>query len=548
MQSYPATVKNVNTDESHQDAHLQGSGFGVFEVECEGYTDFFSPWEVMVDEATPDRPALSQDDKKLVNDALERQLQKSSVREYFSDPVDLVRYSDYLNMVEVPMDLMFVKQRLQSEYYATKFSVLADVKLIRDNCIKYNGDEGFLPQLSSALYDEFLKSVLSEVEQQQIVPDAPVGQVQEQPLPSLRIRLRTRNNPTGDQSNEYNSRIQPDNGARSRVRTRRDSALENLPPPQDNRLGQREVRPGRRSTRSRASAPGSDVLGRIADPRNSDGSTPEAQEHDQNANGEPTEDATQTADDESSGLSDQDVSTTLQSQSVSHFHASSIGDSRSTRNRECQPRTSNGRGSTGRSLRSRGNAARATVRYAESDEESMSSGPEDVDLGSEPAEENWEDGSDRESDDPEEEWDGPDLNKRRPPNIRARQYSRRSSNPRDRLEDTEPGSPRRSKRAVKSSHGAYEEKESDFDLESEFESVDESEEEQPPKRRARQKVTYAEVPSDFDESYDGSDDSEEPLRGKAQRSRVSKRQRGRHFCVRNDLLTSVQLLIFLSLS
>ncbi|EEC48653.1 predicted protein, partial [Phaeodactylum tricornutum CCAP 1055/1] len=55
-------------------------------------------------------------------------------------PVNDYRYSDYPSRVEVPMDLTFVLNRLEADYYGSRPSVVADVRLIRDNCIKYNGE------------------------------------------------------------------------------------------------------------------------------------------------------------------------------------------------------------------------------------------------------------------------------------------------------------------------------------------------------------------------------------------------------------------------
>ena len=78
------------------------------------------------------RLGLSEDDAKSILEALNVQLQKPGAREHLSHPVDEVRYSGCEKMVEVPMDIMIINRRLELDYYATKLSVFADVKLIRD--------------------------------------------------------------------------------------------------------------------------------------------------------------------------------------------------------------------------------------------------------------------------------------------------------------------------------------------------------------------------------------------------------------------------------
>jgi hypothetical protein len=42
MKLYPATILGVQPEDLHHDAHLQGSGFGLVEVDCADYNDIFS--------------------------------------------------------------------------------------------------------------------------------------------------------------------------------------------------------------------------------------------------------------------------------------------------------------------------------------------------------------------------------------------------------------------------------------------------------------------------------------------------------------------------
>ena len=46
------------------------------------------------------------------------------------------------------MDLSFITKRLEADYYSTKYSVAADVRLIHTNSAKYNGDNDDLTQLA----------------------------------------------------------------------------------------------------------------------------------------------------------------------------------------------------------------------------------------------------------------------------------------------------------------------------------------------------------------------------------------------------------------
>lgn len=102
-----------------------------------------SPWEVsMPDQAfnTPIPPPLSLPEKRAVANTL-RALENDKSFKAFLSPVDGMRYIDYLTRVEVPMDIGTIKERLGQDYYTSTLSVVSDVKLIRDNCLKYNGPD-----------------------------------------------------------------------------------------------------------------------------------------------------------------------------------------------------------------------------------------------------------------------------------------------------------------------------------------------------------------------------------------------------------------------
>lgn len=162
FETYPAHLwDKTNNDGRSSDIHLNGSGFESLEIKWDiGRDDGIdiSPWEVLVrdfvDEVPPS-PCMNESVKKAVALALEKIENQSGVEKWFSKPVDFKRYSDYLNRIEVPMDFAFIWERIREDYYSNKLSVVSDVKLIRENCIKYNGENADMSQTADELYAEF---------------------------------------------------------------------------------------------------------------------------------------------------------------------------------------------------------------------------------------------------------------------------------------------------------------------------------------------------------------------------------------------------------
>lgn len=60
---------------------------------------------------------------------------------WFQEPVDPVKFGilDYSDIVAHPMDLGTIKKKLAYNFYSTVQQFAADVKLVWDNCYKYNG-------------------------------------------------------------------------------------------------------------------------------------------------------------------------------------------------------------------------------------------------------------------------------------------------------------------------------------------------------------------------------------------------------------------------
>jgi histone acetyltransferase len=56
----------------------------------------------------------------------------------FRKPVDTAEVPDYLNVITAPMDLSTMSKRLESEHYKSISEFTNDLKLVADNCRKYN--------------------------------------------------------------------------------------------------------------------------------------------------------------------------------------------------------------------------------------------------------------------------------------------------------------------------------------------------------------------------------------------------------------------------
>lgn len=153
-------------DHGQEQSHpsLSGSGYNSVRVVWQDNddSDVFSPWECSVrDTEAPERPRLSDNDKKIIRRALDIVKGLPNV-DAFRHPVNERRYSDYRTRVEVPMDLTFIANRLETDYYSTKYGVVADMRLIQTNCAKYNGDHDDLTELAAQLVATFEENVFDD--------------------------------------------------------------------------------------------------------------------------------------------------------------------------------------------------------------------------------------------------------------------------------------------------------------------------------------------------------------------------------------------------
>jgi len=244
LQVWPATIEAVLPDEGHSDVHLQGSGFGAVQVwdGSEENRDYVSPWELNTEGVNLTRPCVSDSEKESILQELNRLLRKDDIANHLSMPVDQERYCDYANMVEIPMDIMFIKRRLAANYYGSKLAVAADLRLIRDNCIKYNTDDNEMSEVAETMCTEFEENVLSEEERSQMISEEDFDNIQKEQsegrqVSSMRIRLSAR-------TIQEASEAAASSGGRYTLRDRTtggQSSLESLPAP-DNGPAQRQNR------------------------------------------------------------------------------------------------------------------------------------------------------------------------------------------------------------------------------------------------------------------------------------------------------------------
>lgn len=100
-------------------------------------------------------------DQQKYSGAIIRNLKKHRDAAPFLNPVDYVKLNvpDYPNIVKQPMDLMMVDRKLNASEYASVDDFVADVRLIFNNCFKYNGPEAMISVLCQNVESAFEKSL-----------------------------------------------------------------------------------------------------------------------------------------------------------------------------------------------------------------------------------------------------------------------------------------------------------------------------------------------------------------------------------------------------
>ncbi|KAI8079591.1 Bromodomain-containing protein [Gilbertella persicaria] len=109
---------------------------------------------------SPPLQTMTPDQQKYCS-AIMRNLKKHRDAAPFLNPVDYVKLNvpDYPTIIKQPMHLLLVDQKLnQSEYTAVE-DFISDVRLIFNNCFKYNGPEAMISVLCQNVESAFEKSL-----------------------------------------------------------------------------------------------------------------------------------------------------------------------------------------------------------------------------------------------------------------------------------------------------------------------------------------------------------------------------------------------------
>jgi hypothetical protein len=64
---------------------------------------------------------------------------------------------DYLNLIPVEMNLYTIRNFLDSEHYRSKEMLLRDIKLIKDNCAQFNGEDEKISKEAKQVYENLKK-------------------------------------------------------------------------------------------------------------------------------------------------------------------------------------------------------------------------------------------------------------------------------------------------------------------------------------------------------------------------------------------------------
>ncbi|KAL7540285.1 hypothetical protein ACHAXR_010002 [Thalassiosira sp. AJA248-18] len=175
--AYDARLTHIH-ETGEDEFHFMDSGYNALSLNWEvdegsedtGAMILFSVWNVSMTNRlchVPVAPTMGEDVTKAVRAAVSTIVKLDpNVNEWFFNQVDITKYTDYMDMIEVPMYLSKIQVRLRSKYYTNKLSVIADMELVKENCYKYNEDGDDIFELACQMYDKF-KSLVDDIEENQ---------------------------------------------------------------------------------------------------------------------------------------------------------------------------------------------------------------------------------------------------------------------------------------------------------------------------------------------------------------------------------------------
>jgi hypothetical protein len=139
----PFSCKLLSTvPHDENEFHFQGSGYNSIHIKYEMDDDnLANAWDVTVNGAEKNCPlptCLTDDQEKAAIEIFDELESDFYVKATFSSPVNERSFVDYSMMIEAPIDISTIRRRLNKKYYTNVLSVKADMRLLRDNCLKYN--------------------------------------------------------------------------------------------------------------------------------------------------------------------------------------------------------------------------------------------------------------------------------------------------------------------------------------------------------------------------------------------------------------------------
>lgn len=139
-----------------------------------------------------------------------RNLKKHRDAAPFLNPVDYVKLNvpDYPNIITNPMDLLLVDKKLNNSEYATVDDFVSDVRLVFNNCFKYNGPEAMISVLCQNVESAFEKGLRQMPPSQPPTSSPHQSTVKKEPSPPL----SQHSSPPQQQQEYFNKPISEDLG------------------------------------------------------------------------------------------------------------------------------------------------------------------------------------------------------------------------------------------------------------------------------------------------------------------------------------------------
>ena len=174
---FTGRLVHMNETRDDNEFHLFDSGYNALSLKWDVDDDevpdiqvpyVFSVWSINMANPScnaPVAPIIGENVRLAIREALHKVMNLDpNANEWFFDHVDTSKYTDYLEMIEVPMYLSLIQKRLRTNYYTNKLSVIADLELMKENCYKYNEDGNNIFELACQMYDKF-KSLVDAIEE-----------------------------------------------------------------------------------------------------------------------------------------------------------------------------------------------------------------------------------------------------------------------------------------------------------------------------------------------------------------------------------------------